>query len=316
VHTWLKRAIKGLFLPKTNVPSAPAAREQHEWSIGIYVGELPFNFRPSENINNPVLTHEDTLDVPAVYVADPFMIKANHTWYMFFEVYRQTQKGMKGEIGLAISEDEMKWTYQQVVLAETFHLSYPYVFKWMDDYYMIPESHQVQSVRLYKALQFPIQWAFVATLLNGHAFSDSSIFRFNGKWWILTETSPNGRCETLRLYYADDLMGFWIEHPKSPLIEGNPHIARPAGRVVVLNDKVIRYAQDCYPVYGTQVRAFEITELTPTSYSEQESSENPVLTASGTGWNASGMHHIDPHLIDDGQWMACVDGRLTRKLPV
>jgi hypothetical protein len=235
---------------------------------------------------------------------------------MFFEVLSHQNGRNQGQIGLAIRQDGVKWTYQQIVLAEAFHLSYPYVFKWTDDYYMIPESNEVQSVRLYKALQFPTQWTLIATLLSGRTFSDSSLFRYAGKWWIFTETSPNVKCDTLRLYYAEGLMGPWLEHPKSPIVEGNPHIARPAGRVVVLNNKVIRYAQDCYPVYGTQVRAFEITELTPTSYAEREISENPILTASGTGWNASGMHHMDPHLMDDGRWMACVDGRFTREIPV
>jgi len=34
----------------------------------------------------------------------------------------------------------------------------------------------------------------------------------------------------------------------------------------------------------------------------------PVLKANGSGWNASGMHHIDPQALGDGRWLACVDG--------
>jgi len=63
------------------------------------------------------------------------------------------------------------------------------------------------------------------------------------------------------------------------------------------------------PSYGAQVRAFEITELTTTRYQEREKDDNPVLTGSGTGWNSCGMHHCDPHLLNDGKWIACVDGR-------
>ncbi len=105
-------------------------------------------------------------------------------------------------------------------------------------------------------------------------------------------------------------MGPWLEHPKSPIIEGDDYIARPAGRVLVLRDRVVRYAQDCFPSYGIQVRAFEITELTTGGYREREVSESPILRASGAGWNASGMHHIDPHFVGDGQWIACVNGWL------
>jgi hypothetical protein len=99
-----------------------------------------------------------------------------------------------------------------------------------------------------------------------------------------------------------------LEHPQSPIIEGNQHIARPAGRIVNFNGRVIRYAQDCAPIYGTEVRAFEITELTTTNYQEWEVDKCPVLGASGLGWNGLGMHHIDPHQLGDRQWLACVDG--------
>lgn len=33
-----------------------------------------------------------------------------------------------------------------------------------------------------------------------------------------------------------------------------------------------------------------------------------LLKETGTGWNAHGMHNIDPHQLDNGQWIACVDG--------
>jgi hypothetical protein len=109
-------------------------------------------------------------------------------------------------------------------------------------------------------------------------------------------------------------MGPWLEHPKSPIIQGNARIARPAGRVQVDTDRVIRYAQNSVPYYGTDVRAFEITELTCTSYREREVDNNPILKPSGRGWNACGMHQIDPHLISGGQWIAAVDGWLSESI--
>nr|WP_246275467.1 hypothetical protein [Brasilonema bromeliae] len=235
------------------------------------------------------------------------MIKADSTWFMFFEVLNQQTR--RGEIGLATSKDTKNWKYEQIVLAEPFHLSYPYVFEWMNEYYMIPETHQANSIRLYKASKFPTEWSFVGNLSSGASFLDASIFRHADKWWLFTETNPQHKFDTLRLYYADELLGSWIEHPKSPIITGNAHIARPGGRVVVINDKIIRYTQDCQPDYGTQLRAFEITELTTTSYQEREIEQNLVLKPTGVGWNGAGMHHIDPHFIHEGQWIACVDGR-------
>ena len=80
---------------------------------------------------------------------------------------------------------------------------------------------------------------------------------------MFAEANPEGN-DLLRLYYANDLMGPWIEHPKSPIVAGDANIARPGGRVVVFDGRIVRYTQDDDPTYGNQVRAFEITELTTT----------------------------------------------------
>lgn len=279
----------------------PFVRKQFGWSIGIYTGESPFNLTFPKNIKNPVLTAKDVTDVPAEFVADPFMVKNDSGWYMFFEV--MNARTDQGDIGLAISNDGLSWTYEQIILDESFHLSYPYVFKWKNEYYMIPASHQAYSIRLYKAVVFPAKWSYVKTLIHRDCV-DSSILCYNDKWWIFTAD----RDDVLCLYYANNLMGPWIEHPKSPIIAGNANIARPGGRVLIYDGRIFRYAQDDVPVYGNQVWMFEITELTTASYAEKKVDENPVLKASGDGWNAEGMHHIDPHQIDENRWIACVDG--------
>jgi hypothetical protein len=232
-------------------------------------------------------------------------------WYMFFEL--MNWRSAKGELGLATSVDGMQWTYQRVVLAEPFHLSYPYVFQWQSDFYMIPESYQAGAVRLYRAGRFPTEWLCVATLLNGPYYADTSVFHHGDKWWLWTDTSSGFKDDTLRLYYAEDLMGPWREHPQSPLIEGNAYVARPAGRVIANRGRILRYAQTCRPYYGTAVRAFEIAELTPTTYKEEEAGSSPILGPSGTGWNACGMHHIDPYPLGDGRWIASVDGWYSEK---
>lgn len=278
-------------------------RRKSKWSIGIYTGQSIFDFVSTENIKNPVLTAKDVTDVMAEFVADPFMIRDKDTWYMFFEVLNSFNN--KGEIGLATSNDGLHWNYQQIVIKEQFHLSYPYIFNFQNEYYMIPESYEANSIRLYKAVDFPTKWEFVKTLIDGKDYVDSSVFNFHEMWWMFTSSSQS---DILRLYYSDDLMGQWIEHPQSPIIKDNLNIARPGGRVVVCDRKIFRYTQDDEHLYGNQVRAFEITDLTTTTYEEKAVKHNPVIKGSGYGWNKTGMHNIDPHKLDSGKWIACVDG--------
>jgi hypothetical protein len=269
------------------------------WSIAIYTGITPFNLQPAP----PVLTKSEVTDIPADFVADPFMLHHNHTWYMFFEVMHTDTK--LGEIGLATSNDALTWTYDRIVLKEPFHLSYPHVFEWQNQFYMIPEMIGSDAVCLYKALDFPYDWTRIAVLLKG-AYADPSLLRFNDRWWLFT-CSPPYQHDTLKLYFADDLTGPWTEHPQSPLIRNDKCRARPAGRMLKFGNRIFRFAQDCSLRYGSSVRAFEITNLTLDNYSEVEL-HVPVLKATGNGWNAKGMHHIDAHQQPDGQWLACVDG--------
>jgi hypothetical protein len=237
------------------------------------------------------------------------MIRVDDVWYMYFEVLNADTE--QGDIGLATSQNGLEWTYEQIVLDEPFHLSYPYVFEVDNVIYMIPESGEADSVRLYRAIDFPTEWSFETVLLEGY-FLDPTIFHHDGMWWLFAVTEAT---HTLRLFFADDLTSTWQEHPLSPIVIDDLNISRPGGRVVVIGDRIIRYAQDGDPSYGNQVWAFEITELTPSTYVEH-AVEPAVLEASGSGWNQYGMHHIDPHQVNEpDSWLAAVDG-LRRRLVI
>ncbi len=296
-----------VLLPAGNLAiTASAQFTAVDRSIGIYSGDSPLTVGDYEKISNPVLTAENVTDIPAEFLADPFMVRENSAWYLFFEV--MNARTQRGEIGLAESPDGYHWRYRKIVLKEPVHMSYPYVFKYLNEYYMVPETYLASEIRLYKAVKFPTQWVLAKVLLKNRAFKDTSLFQYDNKWWLFTETNPFVKNDTLRLYYADNLLGPWIEHPQSPVIAGDPHVARPGGRVLVLNDKIVRFAQDDYPKYGRQVRAFEITALSESDYAEREIVMFPGVKATGQGWNASGMHNLDPHQIKKNKWIACVDG--------
>jgi hypothetical protein len=191
-------------------------------------------------------------------------------------------------------------------LDEPFHLSYPYVFQADDEYYLIPESFEDNSIRLYKADQFPVKWSYVKTLVQGRDYVDNSIVYYNNKWWLFSSVTSN---DTLYLHYADSLTGPWKEHPMSPIVEGDVRKARPSGRMIIYEDKLYRFTMDIDPPVGThQVMAYEIMEITPETYSEKLAQDVPVVMPSGSGWNGQAMHQLDPVQIDADSWIASVDG--------
>jgi len=215
----------------------------------------PFDLVEPANIVNPILSASDIDDISARFVADPFLFYEDSTWYMFFEVLNNSTN--QGDIAVATSKDGFNWNYEQVVLDEIFHLSYPYVFKWQNEYFMIPESYEANSIRLYKATDFPFEWKLESILIEDIEGVDSSIFRFNQKWWMFTMKA--GMDGTLFLYYANKLDGPWSEHAMNPIISGDASRARCGGRSFVYdNDRIIRIAQKGDVKYGQQVRAFEV----------------------------------------------------------
>jgi hypothetical protein len=232
------------------------------------------------------------------------LLQEHETWYLFFEVYNLDTD--QGDLAVATSTDTHNWQYQQIIIDEPFHLSYPYVFQWEGEHYLIPESYQANEIRLYRAVDFPTKWEFVTTLVDDVERVDNSIVHYDDHWWLFSATTDN---DVLHLYHADELQGPWQEHPSSPIVQDNPHIARPSGRVVVQDGRLFRYTMDVAPQVGTHlIWAYEITDISPTTYAEKRVKDEPVVQASGSGWNAQAMHQIDPVQTGPNQWLAAVDG--------
>jgi hypothetical protein len=281
-------------------PSGKPARRV--WSIGIYTGLSPFELAPIGS--NPVLTAADVSETDASFVADPFMMRYKGVWHMYFEVLLRASN--RGVIGMATSEDARSWCFKGIALEQPFHLSYPQVFEHSESIYMLPETLGAGAIRLYQATSFPNRFEPAGDLIEG-AWADPTIFFYRGLWWLLACSTPYEH-RTLHLFFAEQLLGPWQQHPRSPIVADDRHTARPGGRVLRIGRKMIRLAQDCVPRYGTRLLAIEMLELTRSQYDERICHNNPVLTPAGEGWNSVGMHHMDAHALSDGTWIACVDG--------
>ena len=284
-------------------PGLPDSRPL-KWSLGIYSGTSPWKLAPDARARNPVITCHDVTDLDAGIVADPFMVSRAGTWYMFFEVLNR-QDG-KGAIGLATSGNGLDWDYQQIVLSEAFHLSYPWVFEWEGEFYMVPETLEPHAVRLYRANQFPHHWKHVGDLVPGR-LADPTVFRHQDRWWLFACPTPDEH-DALCLYSAEHLWDPFRPHLQNPIVHADARRARPAGRVLNYDETLVRLAQDCYPRYGTQVRSFDIQRLTVSEYEERERADSPIVAPPGSGWNGRCMHHVDAQRCPDGTWLAAVDG--------
>lgn len=276
-------------------------------------GGLPVAPQPVAAAGNPVLTAEDVTDFGAVdFIADPFMLPGSDRWHLFFEVCNYARDPDAG-IGHATSRDGLEWSYDRIVVHTGEHLSFPYVFEWEGDRYMIPEEggDDGTTIRIYKGDPFPIDWTPCATPVSAdHRTDDTVVFRQHGRWWLAVGDSD---LEGFRIYHSDELEAdSWTPHEDNPIVSGRTTAFRPGGRPVVHDDGVLLFFQDGERVYGHRVRAYTITELGPNTYADEEHPASPVLEGTGAhvGWNSGRMHHIDPWYVD-GRWFCAVDGNIT-----
>lgn len=206
--------------------------------------------------------------------ADPFVIKEGNQYYVFFE--ELVLKTRKAHISCLVFDHQGKLISKrpEVVLKEEFHLSYPFVFRYEDHYYLVPEAASSKSVSLYRCEQFPGTWKKVKEILNAAVY-DTTLFLHDGTWYLFGTQKPMEGSSTnqyLYIYYAESPEGEWKPHAQNPLMR-DVRGARPAGRIFRQGDKLIRPAQIGAPVYGYGIRFYEIVKLSPTEFEEKPLSE-------------------------------------------
>ncbi|GAB1787189.1 glucosamine inositolphosphorylceramide transferase family protein [Priestia megaterium] len=240
------------------------------------------------SVNNPVLTGSDVTDMVANYVADPFIVEEKDIYHMFFEIY----DGKLGHIGHATSRDGLNWLYNKVVLTDGItHFAYPFVFKFKDIWYMLPDKGESGvGLKLYRSVNFPESWTVDIELITHGNHIDPTPFEWNGKWYILSFDLVTNNTN---IHYADSITStLWTPHPKNPLLNGT--YLRPGGRPIVNKHSIDLFIQDGRGgSYGEKTFIYRIIDLTTTNCIF-EVSEKPIIEAAKNGgWNSKSMHHVD-----------------------
>lgn len=197
------------------------------------------------------------------WVADPIAVKNGSAIHVLCERMRlDTHMGYIA----ALSFDGDSWTKEQQVIDTGRHASYPYVFSVDGQTYCVPETRQNGEVALYRARNFPHEWERVATLLSGLHVVDSTIFEFDGRWWLFC-ADGEGSNHRLLVFYSESLLGPWLPHAGNP-VKTDPSNARPAGPPFWHGGALYRPAQDCSVTYGGRISINRIVELSPSRFEE------------------------------------------------
>lgn len=205
---------------------------------------------------------------PIVIIADPFVFVHKETLYLFFE--EQVGLHGKGVIKMISTNDLKTWTKPKLILKEPFHLSYPNVFEYNGDVYMIPETGHNNDIRLYKAADDKLSnWKFQKVLLIGKNYVDSSIFSIGDIYYLITSEYNKEKQYILRLFISSDpINGEWKECACSPLSYNNFN-ARCGGPIINYNGLCYRMAQRCDGRYGSGLTAYLIDNIDDNQYIEK-----------------------------------------------
>jgi hypothetical protein len=203
------------------------------------------------------------------YWADPFIIFEDGKYYLFVEEFiYETQKA---HISCITMDQNGSYSTAKKVLERSYHLSYPFVFRHNNDYFMIPESAANRTIELYKCTKFPNEWEIVDILMKDIYAVDTTIWKHNGLWWLFTNIRENdggSSLDELFLFYSGDLFcTHWQPHTKNPIVS-DVKSSRPARRIFSYNNNFYRSSQNNIRRYGYGMKINQIVTITENDYNE------------------------------------------------
>jgi len=231
-----------------------------QWQIGYYFGRAHV-----QSVDPRQLRF--LLPPPDRFWADPMPVKHNGRYFIFFEelLFRE----LKGRLAAVEVFADRAPGEPRVVLERDYHLSYPFLFHWKNELWMIPETGARGRVELYRCTRFPDGWTHVQVLLDGVSGFDATLWQSGEKWWMFVSVPLPGTTDgdELHLYSADEPTGTWAPHPLNPVIS-DARYARPAGPLYTVGNNLYRPSQDCSSMYGYAVSINRIDALDASTYAE------------------------------------------------
>lgn len=221
------------------------------------------------------------------FLADPFGLWRGDRLHIFAE--RFDYRDRHGVIELLVYDRDLNPIYRRDVLAEPWHLSYPFVFEAESELWMLPEAHHSGGLTLYRAVDFPHVWERAARIDLDAIAVDATPIHHDGLWWLFYSVADDRHSKVSRLHvaFAERLTGRWRPHPANP-VRVDRASARPGGTPILLDGRILLPVQDCTRTYGGGLRMLTIDQLSPNGFSAEAG--QPIAPPVGLSPFDEGMH--------------------------
>ena len=253
-------ALVGRYLTRRMSEQVRRIREVDQWAIAFSLSKAS----PSTTLYR----FKEQWPPIASSWADPFPVAAPDGYHIFLEVYDRATK--RGHIGVSRLTREGVFDRPVTVLERPYHLSYPFVFRWRDKWFMMPETSNASRIEVFAARQFPFEWTPEAVLFESLHAVDATLVSVEGRWWLFANISPHPAIrnyDELHAFHGPTPFGPWTPHRRNP-VKSDARSARGAGQFFWKGKTLFRPSQDCSGRYGSAIVINRVDRLSLDAFQE------------------------------------------------
>lgn len=201
------------------------------------------------------------IEMPGRYwAADPFLFTHDGVDYLFYEAFDWYRR--RGVLAYSVLRDG-KATKPRVILKCPYHLSYPYIFTYRKDIYLMPETSGNKTIELYRAVQFPDDWEKISTLIEHVNAVDSILIEEKCQRYLLTSEMSNENFLEVENYIFP-LEGMVLQSAERQCVGKGTKGYRNGGAVFSYRGQRIRVGQDCSGhQYGKGLIFWNVCSVSP-----------------------------------------------------
>lgn len=219
------------------------------------------------------------------WYADPFLFDYQGDTYLFAEYF--SYKLGRGVISVAKYDSIInRFSDFTEIIRESYHLSYPVVFTYNNQIYMMPECAESHGLFFYRAVEFPVKWEKISVIDKEIKLADTTPFQIGKDLYALSlrqeESSSDG--ELVLMKYDGTVF------QTLRCISKDMSNARPGGNVINYNNTLIRVSQNCEKDYGKAVNFITVKDVLGDYHEELLFQLTPDLISVTNAAHPDGIH--------------------------
>lgn len=199
------------------------------------------------------------------WVADPFVFEYDGETYIFAELFDYLRR--RGVIGYSKLGSNGNFSRWKEIIVEPYHMSYPQIFEYDGEIYIVPETGSGRTLDMYRAVDFPDKWEKSVNLAKDVVFADTTLLNRGGKLYALALDMERTKNSELVLFGVNENMK--LCSTELGCVVNDPVTARAAGEMFEYGGKLMRVSQDCSEEYGKRLNFLEVDSDFSSYYREK-----------------------------------------------